>query len=80
MLAEIRHTTDEAATTGQVRVVLDGSPVGTDSVGFVITSFVADAAVPGTQGTAMWVEVQARRTAGTGTVRVGPSQIRGHQS
>lgn len=78
---DVRHTTDESTTTGRVRVVADGQVIGgTNDVGFVIGQHVVDVAMPGAYGASVFVEIQARRTAGPGQVRCSPYQVVGQQT
>ncbi|WP_158544445.1 hypothetical protein [Blastococcus sp. TBT05-19] len=70
--ADIRCTTDVAGTTGEVRVLVDGVQVGdVQPVGFTVeTKYVGPFAIPGDAYTTHSIVVQARRTAGTGAVRL----------
>lgn len=70
--AHIRCTTDLAGTAGEVRVLVDGVQVGaTQAVGFAITTnYVGPFVVPGGAYTTHQIKIQARRTAGTGAVRL----------
>ena len=60
--ADIRCTTDEAATTGEVRVLVDGVQVGvTETVGFAVTTkTVGPFVVPDDAYTTHRIKVQAR--------------------
>lgn len=71
-LATLRHTTDAEGTTGEVRVLVDDVQVGTTvPVGFAVTTeFIGPFVVPGDAYTGHRVSIQARRTAGTGAVRL----------
>lgn len=76
-------TTDTAGTTGEVRVMvngvqLDATQTATSSVvnGYVFGS----SPVAGSFGDILDVEIQARRTAGTGSVQVGAKFVSGWQS
>lgn len=73
--ADIRCTTDTADTTGEVRVLVDGVQVGaTETVDFAVTTkYIGPFAVPGDAYTQHSIKVQARRTAGTGAVRLDAS-------
>lgn len=70
--ADIRCTTDASGTTGEVRVLVDGVQVGiTETVDFVVaTKYIGPFVVPGDAYTSHQIKVQARRTAGTGAVRL----------
>lgn len=70
--AHIRCTTDLAGTTGEIRVLVDGIQVGdVVPVGFAITTnYVGPFVVPGDAYTTHQIKIQARRTAGTGAVRL----------
>jgi hypothetical protein len=70
--ADIRCTTDVSGTTGEVRVLVDGVQVGdTEPVDFLVTTkYIGPFVVPGNAYTAHSITVQARRTAGTGAVRL----------
>lgn len=74
-LATIRCTTDDSATMGEVRVLVDQVQVGdTVSVGFAVAiNTVGAFVVPGDAYSLHQVKVQARRTAGTGAVRLDSS-------
>lgn len=70
----VRHYADVSGTTGEIRCVVDGVQLGaTATVSFSggVSSF-GPADIAGTHMQFVYVEVQARRTAGTGTVRVMP--------
>ena len=81
--ATIGATTDVSGTTGEVRLMVDGVQVDTTlTVGFGIGWNPFFGTFPSGGG---WlarrvVTVQARRTAGTGTVRCEPSGLQGIQS
>jgi hypothetical protein len=70
--ADIRCTTDVSGTLGEVRVLVDGVQVGeTQTVEFTVaTKYVGPFVVPGAAYTSHQITVQARRTAGTGAVRL----------
>lgn len=72
---DVRCTTDVSGTTGEFRVLVDGVQVGTtQSVVFVIeVKSVGPFVVPGDAYSQHVIKVQARRTAGTGAVRVDAS-------
>lgn len=67
----VRHTTDVSDTTGEARVTVNGTQVGsTISVGFGIgTTLVGPFDVPGVHGDSPEIKVEGRVTAGTGKVR-----------
>lgn len=69
---DLRVACDVAGTTGEVMVLVDGVQVGTtQSVGFVIEGKrVGPFVIPGDAYSQHIIEVRARRTAGTGAVRV----------
>lgn len=69
---DIRCTTDVSGTTGEVRVLVDDVQVGdTQPVGFVVeTKYVGPFVMPGDAYSTHRIRVQARRTAGTGAVRL----------
>ncbi|MGW3179934.1 hypothetical protein ACWDD9_11785 [Kitasatospora sp. NPDC001119] len=71
MYVSIGHTSDDPATTGEVRVTVNGTAIGSPvSVGFVIQgTTVGPFPVPGAIRSQVEVRVQARRTAGTGNIR-----------
>ena len=68
----VRHTTDAADTTGELRLMLGGTQVGsTLTVGFALASqLFGPFTLPGVVGDGLDFAVEARRTAGTGRVRV----------
>lgn len=70
---DLRVGSDVSGTTGEVRVLVDGVQVGTtQTVGFTIEGKrVGPFVVPGKAYTSHTIEVQARRTAGTGNICVG---------
>lgn len=80
-LVNLRYTTDVSGTAGEIRVLVDGVQVGsTVAVGFAVsTNFIGPFVVPGDAYTAHTIKVQARRTAGTGAVRLDAA-ILGMQS
>ncbi|MBI0374721.1 hypothetical protein JBE27_00125 [Streptomyces albiflaviniger] len=68
----------DSSTNGQVRIVADGTTLATGAVDSILT---ATAALPGfTWGATVQFELQARRTAGTGTVRGMTRYLYGVQS
>lgn len=75
------HTSDVAGTTGEVRVTVNGTQIGsTAAVGFVIASAQLDETTSAAIHDVLDVQIQARRTAGTGLIRVSPFQSYGRQS
>lgn len=88
VVAYIGATSDEASTTGEVRLVQlseDGNTLGqlgpTISVGFSIVTTLLQAAMAfGGNTTLHNFGIQARRTAGTGAIRCQPQGIWGVQS
>ena len=82
VVAYIRATTDVAGTTGEFRLMADGVQIGdTVDVGFVVANNTVVGEWPvGEHLTGHVLTVQARRTAGTGNVRVECSAIYGIQS
>lgn len=78
----VAHTSDASGTTGEVRVLVDGVQLdATASVGFIVgsTLFGSDP-IAGDHMEAVTVEVQARRTAGTGGIRCEPYTAAGTES
>lgn len=77
-----RSSMDTGGATGEIRVLVNGSLFGTvQSIGFGLGSaLVGPLAVPGGHMSAVTVEIQARRTAGTGSARVEPYTLYGVQS
>lgn len=75
-------TTLDAATTGEARVLIDGTTqIGsTVSVGFAFGWNGCYGAVPGGNHSSHTVSIQARRTAGTGSVAIGFGGMQGYQS
>lgn len=72
LFARIRHTTDVSGTTGQLRLMCNGVQLGsTIAVGFSIgaTDIGPVDLPPGNFGDILGLSLDARRTAGTGTVR-----------
>lgn len=70
----VQVAVDDAATTGELEVLVNGvqlGPVQPIPFGIRILT-VGPAAVAGAHMTVLSVEIRARRTAGTGTVRVEP--------
>lgn len=67
----VRHTTDESTTSGQLRLMVNGTQVGsTISVGFGIgENLVGAFDVPGVHGDSTTYTIEARTTAGPGKVR-----------
>lgn len=67
----VRHTTDVSDTTGEFRVMVNGTQVGaTTSVGFsIVSTLIGPFDLPGVHGDGIEIKVEARRTAGTGKVR-----------
>lgn len=69
---EVMHTSDVSGTTGEIRVLVNGTVIGSPSAtSFVIntTGFGPTATGVPTQGSRLSVVVQGRRTAGTGQVK-----------
>lgn len=78
---DVRHTSDAVDTAGEVRVLVGGSTLGgVDDIGFVIAQHFVEATPAAGFGGLMYVEVQARRTAGAGNVMCAPYQMTGTQS
>lgn len=76
-------TTDTAGTTGEVRVMVNNVQLGaTQAAGNASVNGYnfGPAAVAGAFGETLAVEIQARRTAGTGSVQVGAAWVEGRQS
>lgn len=66
----VGHTTDEASTTGEIRVTVDGVEIGVASVGFgVVGSTFGPFPLPGAIRNQIEIRLAARRTAGIGNVR-----------
>lgn len=79
----VRLLTDsDAGTTGEVRLVQDGLQIGDiQTIPDGDNSYrTIDAPVAGTHMSDLVVDVQARRTAGAGNVRVGVAYVVGRQS
>lgn len=79
----VRATMDTSGATGEVRVLIDGTPWGSvESVGFVIGTYGFGGAQPvaGTHMQGLVVQVQGRRTAGTGGVRAAGGFLQGRQT
>lgn len=76
---QIRHCSTAADTTGELRLTLDGTPVGSPiSVGFAAAWVnIGPIAIPGTHMSAHILNLECRRTAGTG--RIGASMVVGGQ-
>lgn len=75
-------TSTASGTTGQVRVMIDGSTQvdSTLSVGFGYGFNSFYGAVPGGNHSSHTVTIQARRTAGTGAIAAGFAGMQGYQS
>ncbi|MEU4595471.1 hypothetical protein, partial [Micromonospora aurantiaca (nom. illeg.)] len=72
LFARIRHTTDVSGTTGELRLMCNGTQLGaTVNVAFLIsTTEIGPLTLPaGGFGEVLSLTVDGRRTAGTGTVR-----------
>jgi hypothetical protein len=69
---DVRCTTDASDTTGELRVLVDGVQVGTtQTVDFLVTmKNIGPFVIPGDAYSQHVVKVQARRTTGTGAVRL----------
>lgn len=67
----VRHTTDVSGTTGEVRLLANGTPVGsTLAVGFSVSqALIGPFTVPGAGGEGVNYTLQGRVTAGTGQIR-----------
>ena len=81
----VMAATDNADTSGELQVLVEGQPLGTTVTGLNSSTFktgvFGPALLPDVEyGSTMHVEVQARRTAGTGSVRIAPLTIQGMQS
>jgi hypothetical protein len=75
--------TDVAGTSGDVQVLVNGAALGTVrgvNNGAVTLLQFGPAVVAGNIGDVLNVEIQARRTAGTGNVVVGASMVSGWQT
>lgn len=73
LYALVNHTADTSGAAGNVRLLVDGAAQGGFPVGFVINTSIWDVPLTdGDVGQARFVEVQARRTSGTGKIRVSP--------
>ena len=69
-LLGIRHTTDEVATTGNLRVVTGATVHVTDTVGYgIATEYYGPFDAPGEPGEYLDITVECQRTAGVGRVR-----------
>lgn len=77
-----RASMDTAATTGEVRVLVNGVQLGatTAEAFLVATRFIGPAAVAGNHLDTLLVEIQGRRTSAGGALRVEPLYVRGVQS
>jgi hypothetical protein len=66
----VRHTTDISGTTGEIRLLANGTQVGsTVSVGFSLGhSFIGPFTVPGAGGSGVTYSVEGRVTTGAGKV------------
>jgi hypothetical protein len=76
-------TTSVTGTTGEVRVMVNGTQLGSTGAAVFnpVNEFVfGPATVAGSHMDDLAVEIQARRTAGTGTVQVEPSWLQGMQT
>lgn len=83
LYVEAWGATDTAGTTGEVRVMVNGTQVGTTqsaTAGVVSGYAIGPAAVSGEYDDNLSVEIQARRTAGNGSVQVGAAWVDGRQS
>lgn len=77
----VRHTTDESTTTGEVRVLAEGTVWGSAvPVGFALDTAIWDGSLPGAINNATLVEIQARRTGGPGQVRTAPQRVAARQT
>lgn len=81
----VSGATDDAGTSGEMRVLVEGNPLGTTVTGLNSTTFSTGVFGPALLSDAPYmstlhVEIQARRTAGAGSVRVAPLTIQGMQS
>lgn len=72
----------DADTTGEIILAQGGTQIGTTlTIGAGTNSyFWIDAAVTGDHLAALYVDLQARRTGGTGAVKVAPAWVAGVQS
>lgn len=81
---DVAHWADTAGTTGEVRLQIDGTTVGstlTSTNGTVaFTGEVVDITAIGSHETEHTLTIQARRTAGAGNVRVDAQALWGLQS
>jgi hypothetical protein len=77
-----RASMDTTATTGEVRVMVNGVQHGaTTTEGFGVASrYTGSLPVAGTHMSNLVVEIQARRTSATGVLRVEPLYCMGRQS
>lgn len=83
LYVEAWGTSDTAGTTGQMQVVVNGTVMGAaqNVASGVVTLFsFGPAAVAGNYGDTLNVEIQVKRTAGTGSVQVGASMVQGTQT
>lgn len=77
----LRASMDTAATTGEVRVMVDGVQLGaTTAESFAITTRYFVGAVAGNHMTPLLVEIQGRVTSGTGALKVESRYWAGKQS
>jgi hypothetical protein len=79
----LAHTSSTSGTTGEVRVMLDGTQIGTTiSTGFVISfpTISVDIDAIGGHLTSHVLTVQARRTAGAGAIHVSVQGLYGGPS
>lgn len=73
---------DTAATTGELRVMVDGVQLGsTSSIAYAFgPSYFGPANVAGLHMAVLEVEIQVRRTTATGGMKLAPMYCRGRQS
>ncbi|MDP5182185.1 hypothetical protein QOZ88_06010 [Blastococcus sp. BMG 814] len=83
LYVEAWGATDTSGTTGEVRVMVNGVQLGATqsaTAGVVTQYLFGPAAIDGGFGANLSVEIQARRSAGTGNVQVGAAWVDGRQS
>lgn len=77
----VRASMDTAATTGEVRVLVDGVQLGaTSSEGFVLSTRYFTGAIAGSHMEPVLVEIQGRVAGGAGALRVESRYWMGKQS
>jgi hypothetical protein len=74
LLVGVRASMDTAGTTGELRILVNGVPLGSVAAQIfgVTTNIFGPAAVAGAHTTALTIEVQGRRTSASGVLKVEP--------